>query len=363
MRECSGFFSAERLLTDSPVPKYLQAAEIFRHFIFSPEGNREKKFPPEPELARMLQCSRRTVREAMNTLEKEHLVCRIPRRGTVFASTVSPRDRQSGVQKICVVWPRYNSTWTPLLQEFRECAEDAGYQVEIKLYHLTDRVEEQRLLLNAFRESRGVVFYPNLCHSDENLIRDIPEYFPLVLFDLPSKTVRFSSVSVDHESGAYLLTQKLLETGFRRPGFVGTSNIPSSELRFRGYRNALEDAGIPFEPAMNYSVRKGFNNPDFLNWLTEARIDSLVLVSPALPNNFFLYHRDIISGLHGLRTGIAGFELRQKEIWKDPAVLFCAEQPGIEMGRELFRILEYEMRSTEKIRLKTSVSPKIYKKN
>ena len=362
MKHTSFFFHC-RLNSAGPLPKYLQAAEIFRRYMQSPEGKEMLRFPPEPELAEQLCCSRRTIREAMNVLEKEHLIQRIQRRGTVFASTVTPADVQGGKQQISVVWPYYSGrTWTPLLQELRRCAEAAGYRMELMFYNLADCVEEQRFLLKAIRESRGVVLYPNLCCSDERRICDIPEYFPLVLFDIPSKMVRFSSVSVDHESGSYILTQKLLEAGFHRPGFVGTGDIPSSELRFRGYRDALDDAGIPFEKVMRYSIRKGFNNPDFLNWLEESRTDSLVLVSETLPYRFSLLHRDILSRLHTRRIGIAGFDFLERSSWKNPDVLFCAEQPGIEMGKELFRILEYEMRSVEKIRFKISVSPKIFGK-
>ena len=72
---------------------------------------------------------------------------------------------------------------------------------------------------------------------------------PIVLIDrvpaLPDGFAPFDSVSVDNEGAIYNATSRLIEAGHRRIGLVSLragslSGIP----RLRGYKNALQDAGI-----------------------------------------------------------------------------------------------------------------------
>lgn len=57
------------------------------------------------------------------------------------------------------------------------------------------------------------------------------------------------NVSVDNQQGGYLATSHLLRLGHRRIAYVSRPADRSSNLeRLAGYRQALEEAGIPFDP-------------------------------------------------------------------------------------------------------------------
>jgi DNA-binding LacI/PurR family transcriptional regulator len=59
------------------------------------------------------------------------------------------------------------------------------------------------------------------------------------------------SVSVDNQHGGHLATRHLIERGHRRIAYVsGTADQSDSVGRLAGYRQALEENAIPFDPAL-----------------------------------------------------------------------------------------------------------------
>jgi DNA-binding LacI/PurR family transcriptional regulator len=80
---------------------------------------------------------------------------------------------------------------------------------------------------------------------------------PLVLlgdraYDIPAVHVGYDNVAASH-----LLTNHLIEQGYRRIGVVGNQsepNRPTAHTRLTGYRQALADAGIAFDPELAPTV-------------------------------------------------------------------------------------------------------------
>lgn len=85
---------------------------------------------------------------------------------------------------------------------------------------------------------------------------------PATLYEVPSVLVdgfsadrSLPSVVPDEVAGGRHATQVLLNKGHRRIGFINVgSRIPAAVGRLEGYRQALEGAGIPFDPEL---VRRG----------------------------------------------------------------------------------------------------------
>jgi len=60
-----------------------------------------------------------------------------------------------------------------------------------------------------------------------------------------------STVEADNVGGARAATQHLIELGHRRIAHIrGRTDLVSAQLREQGYREALEAAGIPFDPEL-----------------------------------------------------------------------------------------------------------------
>ena len=85
-----------------PFPKYLQIREVILHWLTSlPVGT---KLPTEEKFAKQFDVSRVTIREALQTIERDGIIARRPGVGTWVARAVETRydDRLTGpIENIC----------------------------------------------------------------------------------------------------------------------------------------------------------------------------------------------------------------------------------------------------------------------
>ena len=74
---------------------------------------------------------------------------------------------------------------------------------------------------------------------------------PAVLLDARTADGQFSSVVPDEFGGAVAAVRELLDHGHRRIGFcTDLSDIPATRARLAGYRQALAEGGIEFDPSL-----------------------------------------------------------------------------------------------------------------
>jgi DNA-binding LacI/PurR family transcriptional regulator len=72
---------------------------------------------------------------------------------------------------------------------------------------------------------------------------------PAVLVDHLFPDLPLDTVSHDNYSGGISAVRHLIKKGHRRIGFLNGLPHITVQQRFEGYRRALEEAGIPFDPA------------------------------------------------------------------------------------------------------------------
>jgi len=74
------------------------------------------------------------------------------------------------------------------------------------------------------------------------------EGMPVVMIDRNVPNVQVDAVLPDHQLGGFLATRHLIQLGHSRIACIaGPSSITPSVERITGYRNALEQGGIPFD--------------------------------------------------------------------------------------------------------------------
>jgi len=74
---------------------------------------------------------------------------------------------------------------------------------------------------------------------------------PTVLLDCRSDDLTVASVVPDEVQGGYTATRAVLDHGHRRVGLVNNSEaIPATGGRLAGYRRALDEAGVAFDPGL-----------------------------------------------------------------------------------------------------------------
>ncbi len=75
--------------------------------------------------------------------------------------------------------------------------------------------------------------------------------FPYVLIDYQGYNRHVPSIITTNRKGGYDATSYLLESGHRRIGFItGEMTYGCAMERLAGYRSALEDHGVPFDPQL-----------------------------------------------------------------------------------------------------------------
>ena len=144
------------------------------------------------------------------------------------------------------------------------------------------------------------------------------------------------SVSMDNEHGGYLATYHLIRGGHRRIAYIsGAKGSSDSLTRQAGYRRALEEAGLPFDPAL---VVPGTGRSDGGE---RALPQLLALAEP--PTAVFCYNDMTAIGLlHAARRqglavpgslAVVGFDDIPFASYVQPS-LTTVVQPKAEMGRQ-----------------------------
>jgi DNA-binding LacI/PurR family transcriptional regulator len=110
------------------------------------------------------------------------------------------------------------------------------------------------------RERVDGLLIVSLSPSESDVDRFLRAGVPTVLVD--TRHPRLSRIVNDDVTGGRLATQHLIELGHRKIAFAGDQlenpfNFVSSRDRFRGYREALEEAGISFRPDYHQQGKHG----------------------------------------------------------------------------------------------------------
>lgn len=154
----------------------------------------------------------------------------------------------------------------------------------------------------------------------------------------------YSSVSIDDYMTAYRAVRLLIDMGHRRIAVVvpSTEDRSIAELRYKGYRAALADSGIEFDPALLVDTRNCFEMPE-----TYAGTRKLAESGAAFTAVFTLSDTTAMAAMKALEDSgrrvpedcsvIAIDGLTVSE-YSNPT-LTTMVQPVEELGRESVRIL------------------------
>lgn len=143
-----------------------------------------------------------------------------------------------------------------ITQKILELSTQKGYTVLIANY--TPFAEPSRRALDDLirrKSVAGLIVTPP-CDNDSVLLERLQAAnLPFVRLTPANLDLPLPYVAADDHYGAYRMTAYLLALGHRRIGFIaGDAHYHASLERFEGYRAALQEHQIPFEPAL---VRTG----------------------------------------------------------------------------------------------------------
>jgi DNA-binding LacI/PurR family transcriptional regulator len=136
-----------------------------------------------------------------------------------------------------------------------EAARERGYTVFIEA--TGGEAEAEMHAAEAMRDPliAGVILSPLGVEPEQLSTR--ASTVPLVLLGDRTYDIEAVHVGYDNVAASHLLTNHLIEQGYRRIGVVGNQsepNRPTAHTRLSGYRQALDDAGIAFDPELAPTV-------------------------------------------------------------------------------------------------------------
>ncbi|HEV8673337.1 MAG TPA: LacI family DNA-binding transcriptional regulator [Methylomirabilota bacterium] len=152
-----------------------------------------------------------------------------------------------------------NPFFTALVRGIEDAATARGHAVI--LCNTDERLDKERAYLELLRSRRidGLILAP------AGAVADYHRFFieantPLVFIDRKIPTIPADVVVVDNVTGARQAVAHLVGLGHRRIGAIsGLPQISTTHERIAGYRQALEAAGVPADPAL---LRDGHSRLD-----------------------------------------------------------------------------------------------------
>lgn len=186
-----------------------------------------------------------------------------------------------------------------------ELAHERGWGVQIEQTAAEPRREFELLSKARAYLVDGLILNP--VNLDDSAVMTAGPLPPLVLIgDVDQDLV--SQVAIDNVAAARDMTKHLLARGCRRIAAVGTPEVPrgssgagvlagtgdapgtaASRLRTAGYHEALEEAGVPIDPALEIGLDR---------WRPEgaATVVGKYLTEHELPDAFFCFTDTVASG-------------------------------------------------------------------
>ncbi len=232
---------------DSAIPLHTQLLNQLRHLILSGQWPPGTRIPSEPELKRQLNISRSTIRQALSNAEAEGLIKRVPGKGT-FVAQVRPHNHLLGY----ITFDFLSDFQLRLLSGAESVARAKGYRI---LFNHSGRdIEEENRLLDQLLADKvgGILIWPALANIPSRRLFQLSQerIVPIVLMDRPLPGVDCDYVASDNYGGAYAAVKHLIDLGHTNIVFLSRpilQLLPIAE-RLRGYRNAMQDAGLTPRP-------------------------------------------------------------------------------------------------------------------
>lgn len=235
-----------------PPKKLIGIFDNLREQIAGGSYQKGDRLPTTSELAKAFECSVGMASKAISMLIHEGMVEQRRGLGTRVIKTTG-KDHLMQLDAFALIHPgdKHGGYWR-MAKGFQDAAQDVNRRV-MMLSVGTDFRREAEIVgrLNEF-DVKGAVVFPVLPTQKDRL------YFaqmltacniPVVLADVTLPGFGGPAVMADGFHAGYTMTRHLLAQGLRKIGFLTDyAWVPTIKDRYRGYRWALQEAGIEENP-------------------------------------------------------------------------------------------------------------------
>jgi DNA-binding LacI/PurR family transcriptional regulator len=229
-----------------------------------------------------------------------------------------------------------NRYFAEVMSAAEEAARTRGYVVNV-ICARTEDAEAEAIERLCGGVSDGFVVYGGSTRSRERITRLRKRGLACVLLQDPGANQGVPCVRVDIAQGGLIATRHLLALGHRRVAHVTDRRLAGHAVndRLQGYRQALEAAGIGFDPDLVVASENSFAGGD-------AAMRVLMAHTDKRPSAVFLFNDQMaIGGLHALGAlglevprdvAVVGFDGTELGAFSAPE-LTTIDHPRAELGR------------------------------
>jgi LacI family transcriptional regulator len=223
-----------------------------------------------------------------------------------------------------------------------------GIQNELKKngYHLllstntTEDIEDEKEQIRLFNSKRidGLIIAP--IAEEMSYLNDLVTKYPVVFIDRRTSGYEADCVLADGFGGSYQAVKTLIERGHRNIGLItGGLGITTSDERLNGYRKALEDHGIPFDPAKVKVARSTFESgyASAREMLDEHEVTALFITNNVLTMGAMGYLQEKQIRIPDELSVIGFDDYDWTRITSPP--LTVIRQPSYELGEKAAKVL------------------------
>ncbi|WP_367772185.1 LacI family DNA-binding transcriptional regulator [Flavobacterium sp. WC2421] len=256
---------------------------------------------------------------------------------------VNLRTKESKIIGVIIPTVDYNF-FSKVFKGVLEEAEKRKYQVIILRSNEKLEVEKKQIELLLNKRVDGIIMSLSNETGDFNHIKNIIKHkTPLVLFDKIAKLVNCSKVAINDRKAAYDAVNYLIKKGHKKIAHFRGSYMPQNSIdRFLGYKKALEDNNIVYDPSLVYLCD---NNTDFEDGYENAKkilmehpdIEAIFAITDLVAVGIIKYFNDIDLKIPA-QIAVFGFcNSFMSEIITPK--LTTIDQPGFEIGNRAASIL------------------------
>jgi len=242
--------------------------------------------------------------------------------------------------------------FSKVLSGIIEEAEKKGYLVFTLQSNESIALEKKQIDLLLNKRVDGILMSLATENNDiSHLQKVIDNKTPLVLFDKISKIINCSKVVIDDRESAYNAVTHLIKSGCKKIShFRGPLNPQNSIDRYLGYRKALEENQIKYDPSLVYTCEavtfeEGYEFAKKL-YGQHKDIDGIFAVADLVAVGAIAYFNEIGVKIPN-QISIIGFSNWFIGSVISPS-LSTVDQPGYKMGKKALKLLFKEMNPKKK---------------
>jgi LacI family transcriptional regulator len=257
----------------------------------------------------------------------------------------------------------------PFFTALARAVEDVASRVEhsVVLCNSDEDLSKERRYLDILVDERvaGILLCP-ASEKETSIDAAIASAIPVVALDRRMSAAAVDTVLVDNRRGARLAVEHLIANGARRPAvLVGDLRVTTARERLAGYRTALQDAGLAFDPslvvqgdlkgsnarAITATLLARSDRPDALfvtnNLLTEGALEAVTDAGVDVPRELKLASFDDIPLARLLRPSLTAVAQPTYELGRTAAELLSQRIAGERgVAREVLLVPSLEIRGT-----------------